>query len=64
MQGDEAKTTAINLDNLDPAKGVVDVRLNSDGFGGCLEEIKSLEGDLSRVESPPINDRSNFVSGV
>jgi len=64
IQGDEAKTTAINLDSLGTVKGAVDGRHISNGFGGCLEEIKSLEDDLSRVESPPMDDRSNFVSGA
>ena len=33
IQGDEAKTTAINLDSLGTVKGAVDGRHISNGFG-------------------------------
>ena len=64
MQGGEAKTQVINLEGLMAEKRVSDSRQIGSGFGGCLEEIKSPDGELSRVESPPVNERSDFVGGA
>ena len=64
MQGGEAKTPVINLEGLMTGKEVSDSRQIGGGFGGCLEEMKSPDGELSRVDTPPSNEKSYFMGGA